>query len=400
MYKYYVWRQAILQVAILSLTSGVCNARLISDDGAVTDQNSHIRSNRIMDEELDEHTMEDLKHEHKLWIAGFTISFVFSILNSVGINLQKYSLRRDSLFPAKQRRKSCLQPIWVLGFILIFLGSIMDFVAFGLAPQTLLAPLAALSLVWNLLIAPVVHNETITRENLVATGVIIGGVTITVVFAGRSTPTYDLDDLLQMYMTQLMRVYILCVGSFLVILFGVKGYIESTGIGEKGMCHIVCYGGIAGTLGGQSVLLAKSTVELVKTAIWGEGLDSDAFHHFQTYVIIIGMATCLLFQITTLNGGLKRFDALVIIPVYQSFWILTSVLGGIMYFEEYRNMSRLHMTMFTIGGGVTIFGIMCLLTCESDGCVRSESSGSLMEYSGVVGRGGSIDVGDNEPDQK
>jgi hypothetical protein len=31
---------------------------------------------------------------------------------------------------------------WLLGFSLIFSGSILDFVAFGMAPQSFLAPLA------------------------------------------------------------------------------------------------------------------------------------------------------------------------------------------------------------------------------------------------------------------
>jgi magnesium transporter len=73
---------------------------------------------------------------------------------------------------------------WVLGFFMILLGSILDFVAFGLAPQSFLAPLAALSLVWNMLLAPKFHGEKITRQNLVATTIICIGVTSSVIFSG------------------------------------------------------------------------------------------------------------------------------------------------------------------------------------------------------------------------
>lgn len=88
--------------------------------------------------------------------------------------------------------------------------------------------------------------------------------------------------------------------------------------GENEPCHVVCYGGIAGTFGGQSVSLAKSTVELIKTTLWGNGA-TESFSHYEVYVMAGGMATCLIYQVTALNGGLKRFDALVMIPVYQSF---------------------------------------------------------------------------------
>ncbi|OQR80461.1 hypothetical protein THRCLA_12054, partial [Thraustotheca clavata] len=178
-----------------------------------------------------------------MWIAGFTISLVFSILNSVGINLQKYSLTQNEKLGLK--KGSFQQPMWVLGLVFVCLGSILDFVAFGMAPQTLLAPLAALSLVWNMLIAPFFHKEKVTRRNLVATVIIFVGVTITVIFAGHSTPTYDLEDLILLYQTPVMYCYITAVTLFLISMFLATRYIEKNHIYEDGFFHIVCYGGIA-----------------------------------------------------------------------------------------------------------------------------------------------------------
>lgn len=136
----------------------------------------------------------------------------------------------------------CVQK-WIGGFLLILFGSLLDFVAFGLAPQSFLAPLAgacaphanpasrsmvhldvrvgeecsyttcttpsdptpppfflsepprylctraALSIVWNLTLAPRFHGESLTRENLVATGVICVGVTATVIFSSHRSAT-------------------------------------------------------------------------------------------------------------------------------------------------------------------------------------------------------------------
>ncbi len=42
---------------------------------------------------------------------------------------------------------------------------------------------AALSLVWNLMLAPKFHGETITRQSLVATTIICIGVTSSVIFS-------------------------------------------------------------------------------------------------------------------------------------------------------------------------------------------------------------------------
>lgn len=299
-----------------------------------------------------------------MWVAGFLISLVFSVLNSVGINLQKLSMTRNDT--AEVKKTTLKQPLWMLGFGLVCLGSLLDFVAFGMAPQTLLAPLAALSLVWNMLIAPIFHKEKVTRENLLATAIIFIGVTLTVIFAGHNTPTYELEDLIRLYQQPAMYAYIVLIVCFLGGLFAFCRYIERTHNFEEGLFHIICYGGIAGTFGGQSVLLAKSTVELLKSAIWG---DSGFYMFTQptSYVIIAGLGACLGFQVHFLNGGLARFDALVVIPVYQSFWILMSVLGGIMYFEEYVSMTRMQMLMFTIGSCVTILGIIVLLKTRHSG---------------------------------
>lgn len=91
--------------------------------------------------------------KHTAWIVGFIIAVVFSFFASVGINLQKKALKQNELVAQEQ---SCEPtpvyrlPLWCLGFFLILAGSVLDFVAFGLAPQSLLAPLAALTLVWNM----------------------------------------------------------------------------------------------------------------------------------------------------------------------------------------------------------------------------------------------------------
>jgi len=155
---------------------------------------------------------------HVLWIAGFSIGLAFSFLAALGLNLQKLSMNREALKPKKERRPTIKQPLWVIGLSLITSGSLLDFVAFGMAPQSLLAPLGALSLVWNLLIAPLFNSEKLTRQNLVATGVICFGTLLTVIFAAHSTPTYTLEDLMSLYTKPVMILYIIVVVSFLVTL--------------------------------------------------------------------------------------------------------------------------------------------------------------------------------------
>ena len=64
---------------------------------------------------------------------------------------------------------------WIIGMSFIVCGSLIDFASFGLAPQSLLAPLAALTLIWNLLLARQYLGETFGHAELRATALIFFG---------------------------------------------------------------------------------------------------------------------------------------------------------------------------------------------------------------------------------
>jgi len=59
--------------------------------------------------------------------------------------------------------------------------------------------------------------------------------------------------------------------------------------------------------------------------------------------------------------ALCRFNALLIVPVYQSFWIMFSVLGGMIYFEEYRSLNPVQTGFFIVGMVITYAGVIYLL---------------------------------------
>ncbi|GMF32745.1 unnamed protein product [Phytophthora fragariaefolia] len=303
-----------------------------------------------------------------VWVIGFTIAVVFSFLASVGINLQKKALKQNELGP--EPKPAYRLPLWTLGFVLCAVGSVLDFVAFGLAPQSLLAPLAALTLVWNMMLAPCFNKEKLSKKDIVSTLIIFVGATIAVVFASHTSPSYNLDMLMQLYRDPLTIVYFCVVFLTVVAHFAAIQIIEMfcliskrhriIQVGTPGTwatIRLVGYAGLAGTLGGQSVLFAKSTAELLKGVFNG---DASCFAHYQTYLIAFALVVCLCLQIKYLNGGLVHYDALSMVPVYQAYWVISGVLGGVIYFQEIRTFSVLQAVMFVLGIGISIFGVVLL----------------------------------------
>uniref|UniRef100_A0A7S2RVY4 FZ domain-containing protein n=1 Tax=Mucochytrium quahogii TaxID=96639 RepID=A0A7S2RVY4_9STRA len=312
-----------------------------------------------------------------LWAVGLGMAIFFSFCNAIALNLQKLSMNKhgDSVSVLRQ-------PMWIAAFFILLLASIMDFIAFGLAPQSLLAPLAALSLVWNMIAAPCFLKEKLNLQQIVATFIIFAGAVITVVFSNHTSPVYTLDVLVSLYLRTPMIIYTCIVPLFIlghILILEISEHLPPEKR-EKPMwrrLNMMGYAGTAGTTGGQSILFAKSTVELFKSAISGApGIGRSA----ETYLIISGMILCLLIQITYLNGGLSYHEALTIVPVYQAYWIVSGVIGGLVYFDEIRMFTPLMMGMFCFGILTTIGGVCYLAHIGHHKAAPIKHDGDLDDY--------------------
>lgn len=84
------------------------------------------------------------------------------------------------------------------------------------------------------------------------------------------------------------------------------------------------------------------------------------FVHLPTYMVIAALGITIFFQIKYLNDGLYLFEASYVVPVFQTFWCLGSVASGLVFFGEYQHMQAGQMSMFFLGIGVTVSGLMLL----------------------------------------
>ncbi|CAH0473580.1 unnamed protein product [Peronospora belbahrii] len=99
---------------------------------------------------------------------------------------------------------------------------------------------------------------------------------------------------------------------------------------------------ISGTIGGQSVLLAKCVVELISSTVSGD----NQFSYFGTYLLCAAMATALLTQTHTLNLATMTGDTMSSYPVFQGFWISMSNISGVVFFQQAHNFTKTQGIMF------------------------------------------------------
>jgi len=286
-------------------------------------------------------------------------------LSTFGINLQKYSHLQCQAQgrPGQNPTPYYLRGFWWAGFLLIIFGTVLDVVALAFAAQSLVAPLAGLSLVFNVLIAPCFLEEVVTRIDLVATAIILLGCTMAVAFADHEHTSYDFDEIVDKANNAACWTYfVVSVTTIGVCYFYTKRF-EGERIDDTAWyhdykdMHSVSFALLAGTAGSVAVTCAKAAAELVKAEIDHPGSAAFEKHWFAAPAAIIVLVTMLVLQIHFLNAGLERFDVLLIVPMYQGFWIILTAAAGMVTYREYENFGVLEGVFFPLGVVVTLVGV-------------------------------------------
>ncbi|KAG0241239.1 hypothetical protein BGW41_006093 [Actinomortierella wolfii] len=236
-----------------------------------------------------ERIMEGLGHcvpidqRKHVWI-GVVITLISSTVLNIGLNGQKYALRKhdqkriqkqlafeeeqerwrteygwteeqvqnevDRLEEEKKHRHSKLyrrlvpfmfwkeifvSKLWGLGLLVFIIGNLGGFVALRFAPQSLTAPLGAVSLISNVIIAPLINKEVLGRYDIVGIILIVGGSVIVVVFSGIVAQDYKLCVLINLFKQTSTIIYLAFIGLAIVINFSFIKFVEKNVENESDM---------------------------------------------------------------------------------------------------------------------------------------------------------------------
>ena len=117
-----------------------------------------------------------------------------------------------------------------------------------------------------------------------------------------------------------------------------------------------CYAGTAGIVGGHALLFAKQAMELMKS--WGAG--DNVWVYYEMYLIIIGVIVGLFGNVSFLNTALRYYDALQVIPIYQTYWIIFGTASGLVFFDEIGEMTSVQILFFLLGCIISLSGVLVL----------------------------------------
>ena len=255
---------------------------------------------------------------------------------------------------------------WYLGFTLFFIGNVSNFISMGFTAQSLLAGLGSIQFITNVLCSSLILKHPVTTRVLYATFAIVVGNVLIVAFASHHSDQLTVDQLWELY-TDNPPYQVYCVVLVILVLILYVYYKEMKKRLKAQHQHArpgtlaykllpFSYAAISAIIGTQSVLLAKSSSELVRTTLGG----NNQFYSPFTYFILTAWITSMVFWLYRMNAALRKFDGVFIIPVLQVVWTLFSIVGGGVYFREFSKFDAKDTALFTLGVCVVIFGVYLL----------------------------------------
>ncbi|OIT03210.1 putative magnesium transporter nipa8 [Nicotiana attenuata] len=296
------------------------------------------------------------------WVIAAIINLLGSIIINFGTNLLKlghHERKKHSMNVKVPIKKPIIYfQTWRIGILFFAIGNCLNFISFGYAAQSLLAALGSIQFVSNIVFAYFLSNKTVTIKIVLATAFIVVGNIFLVAFGNHQSPVYMPEQLAENYTNITFLLYCLT----LVLVIALHHSIYKRGEGQ--MLVPFSYTVVSGAIGSCSVLFAKSLSNMLRLSMSSSG-GYEILNSRFTYSMLLMFLGTGGFWMARLNEGLSRFDAILIVPMFQIAWTFFSICTGFVYFEEYKVFDTLRTTMFILGM-ISVFVGIYLLAPEDD----------------------------------
>ncbi|CAG8492663.1 10343_t:CDS:2, partial [Ambispora gerdemannii] len=308
------------------------------------------------------------------FILGFAVSIGASIMNAAGLNILNLDHIKNSIRPPSSQRNECGRPLWHMGLYLYILSQLLgSTLALYFLKAQWVAPLGAVSLIFNFVFARALVGTRITRKDIVGTFVVIASVIWVVVFGGMNKGEGDESLTLEKLKALFMRPVFIGYFSILDLLtFGVLGvalyaywfakneqrkkmhsYFRS--LETKRLKKVVgmAMAGVGGMLASQTLLLAKSGVLLLSKSLQGQNQFTDNLSLF----ILFGLAVTSIF---CLNTALKLHDSVLVVPIFFGFYTAMGLINSMIYLNELDTYPTWALFLVLLGIASLVYGVLLL----------------------------------------
>lgn len=284
------------------------------------------------------------------WHVGVILAIFASMAGAIGKQLVKFSELRTGFLA----RASMMVALVLMTVV----EPLIDMASYAFAPQTLIAPLGALDVVWNTLLAPCTWGEKANTLLVMGCGMIASGVMLACAVGTREDKTYTIDEMEEI----LTRLPVLLYLLFLLLLvsiniivpmqwsLGPKDQPFKPGNPIRGFSLGVTAGSIAGNM-----FCVKAFGELIQVSI--KDGDGSVWAHWLPYVVLFGALFFAVHATFFLSRGMMEFDAFFIGSIFEGALIFFASTSGGIVFREFDFFTPdefilYYWAIFTILGGI------------------------------------------------
>ncbi|KIM48207.1 hypothetical protein M413DRAFT_439927 [Hebeloma cylindrosporum] len=144
---------------------------------------------------------------------GIVIGLISSFIQSLGLTIQRKSHVLNQSLPDHHQRVEHRRPLWLLGFVIFISSNVLgSFVQIASLPVVILAPLGAVSLLWNAFFARLLLGDVFSPWMILGTILIAGGAILIAFFGIVPEQTRSLEDLLALFRRPTFIVYFSLLG--------------------------------------------------------------------------------------------------------------------------------------------------------------------------------------------
>lgn len=320
------------------------------------------------------------------WPLGLLLSAIASVFGIAGKLLLKLAhLERDKEELAAAQRKVSSNhgsmPLPAIAnrsnmgvtyfysglFSMLVMNPALGALAYCFATQSLLAPMAGLTIGWNTLFGPILlPHERLTTNDFVGAVLIFTGCVLVGVSGTHDSPPLPVELLPARFTTFSFLLYLVVLFVLLCFLIHHAKYAlhftttsRRAGVNKLRVskpAHLpviarVSLSVFAGIMSGQLFFLA---------AVMRAAHDDGARRIWSfpvTYVCIVGAVGTAIFGLYLLNEALAVEDAVVVIYLYEASYILAGAISGLCFFRDMHHLATWHYVLYSLSLTLILVGI-------------------------------------------
>ena len=294
------------------------------------------------------------------WWIGVLLDAIATLAGTVGKQLLRYAA-------------ATANP-WYYPLGLVFTAVIdpaFDLAAYSFTAQSIIAAMAGLVVVWNVLLAPWTLGEALTLSRGLGALLICIGTAVIGVYGSHVEVERTPADYVELFLRpEALRYYISYI-TWAVLSTGWWCCSPGSPVGAFFLCAF------GGSLAGNS-FTTKAAVELFACGELDPGCPGSPFSD-PTFFVLAGCSlTTAVLSLYLLAVSLRGHEALYMITVYQGFFVLSGAISGNVVMDEKAQQSWYDLARYGAGVGTVLVGLWVLCRGEVDELKRRQFDGTVM----------------------